>query len=323
MRRLIEPKDIPSSLWCPDNCRIQLAPDLVDAWKHLLDHAGLLEKALEPVPENIVGGITKEVTDDHLAWRFTGSSARVQLGLLDPLNKLKNVSDVFARVFSGGTVLLADLPCGSGAAILTILATVAELRRKGRVPRMPLHIKIIGGELSQFARDYSNRAMTHIRESIAEQGIQITAEFFHWNALDKFSTADMNKHITLHGQGCTARMLVLANFSGFLQSDGKWKSAAPQFESLFLHCRDNESFAIWIEPQTNSVLASGGFFNKILTWFNKLFEKHHTSESQIELHVDSLGKSSAKVQHPLRGDQQFTVNLVIQRFDLPLTGTVA
>ncbi len=322
MRRLIEPEDIPSSLWCNDNSCIQLAPDLVDAWKHLLDHAGLLEKALTPVPENIVGGITKEVTDDHLAWRFSGSSARVQLSLLDPLNKLKNVSDVFARVFSGGTVLLADLPCGSGAAILTILATVAELRRKGRVPRMPLHIKIIGGEVSQFARDYSGRAMAHIRNSLAAQGIEISTEFFHWDALDKFSTADINKKIALHGQGCTARMLVLANFSGFLQSGGKWKAAAPQFESLFLHCRDNESFAIWIEPQTNSVLASGGFFSKIITWFNKLFEKHHAPETQAKPHVDNLGKSSATVQHPLRENQQFTVNLVIQRFDLPLTGAV-
>jgi len=320
MQRLIKPGDIPKSLWQPDQKVIRLAPDLVEAWRHLLQHANIFDKALEPVPNNIIGGVTKEVTNEHLAWRFSGSSARVQLGLLDPLNNLHRVSNVFARVFSGGTVLLADLPCGSGAAILTILAIVAELRRQGCIPREPLTIKIVGGEISEFARDYASRAMDHIKESLAEQAIWITADFFHWDALDKFSTADMNKKLTLNGQGCTARLLVLANFSGFLQGNGKWKDAAPQFESLFLHCRDNESFAIWIEPQTNKVLGSGGFFGRLIEWFGKLFSAYQTPEELAALHVDNLGKSSANVQHPLRDEQKFLVNLVVQRFDLPSSG---
>lgn len=323
MTRLIKPDDIPESLWLAKSKCIQLAPDLVEAWKQLLRHSGLYEKAQQKVPKNIVGGFSKEATDEHLAWRFSGSSARVQLGLLDPHNELNGATDAFARIFSGGTILVADLPCGSGAAVLTLLATVAELRRQGRVPREPLHVKVIGGELSKFARDYASLAMNHLKTSLSEQAIWVTAEFISWDALDKFSTADLTNLLTLRGQGCSARLMILANFSGFLQGHGKWKEATPQFASLFIHGRANESYVIWIEPQENSVLSEGGFFERVLEWFKKLFASHQTPEEQTLLHVDNLGKSHAEVQHPLRDEHHFKVNLVIQRFDLPVTGAKA
>jgi hypothetical protein len=42
------------------------------------------------------------------------------------------VADAFARVFAGNKVFLADLPCGSGAATISILTTLAELRKQAR-----------------------------------------------------------------------------------------------------------------------------------------------------------------------------------------------
>lgn len=319
MARLIKPTDVPETLWRAETKCLLLAPALLTAWKHLLLHAGLEERALQPVPEGKIGGLSKEETDDHLAWRFSGSSARVQLSLLDPRDELSGVADAFAKVFSGGTVLLADLPCGSGAAVLTLLASIAELRRQERIPRNPLFVKIVGGELSQFARDYASRATDHIKSSLAEQAIWISAEFLPWNALDKFSTADLTNRLTVLGQECSVRLIVLANFSGFLQREGKWKEAVPQFESLFLHGRAQNSFVLWIEPQTNGVLGSGGFFGRAITWFKKLFAAHQTKDEQEALVVENLGKSSAGVQHPLK-DHQFDVHLVIQRFDLPWVG---
>lgn len=322
MARLIKPEDIPETLWHPGLKCLRLAPSLLTAWGHLLRHAGLEEKALQPVPKGEIGGLSQEETDDHLAWRFSGSSARVQLSLLDPRDELAGVSDAFAKVFSGGTVLLADLPCGSGAAVLTMLASISELRRQGRVPRHPLHVKVVGGELSEFARDYASRAMDHIKDALAEQAIWVSAEFLRWDALGKFSTADLTNRLTVLGQDCSARLIVLANFSGFLQGEGKWKEAIPQFESLFVHGRALNSFVLWIEPQTNKVLGSGGFFGRALAWFKNLFSTHQSKEEQEALVVENLGKSSACVQHPLKA-HQFDVRLVIQRFDLPLNGAKA
>lgn len=319
MPRLINPTDIPETLWHAKKKCLYLAPALRKAWEHLLLHTGLKEKALLPVPEGKIGGLSKEETDDHLAWRFSGSSARVQLSLLDPEEKLTEVADTFAKVFSGGTVLLADLPCGSGAAALALLANIAELRRQGRIPRSPLNVKVVGGELSEFARGYASLATEHIKDALAEQAIWVSAEFLSWNALDKFSTAELTNRLTVLGQDCSARLIVLANFSGFLQRDGKWKEALPQFESLFLHGRAHNSFVLWIEPQTNEVLGSGGFFGRAIAWFKKLFSAHQTKDEQDALVVENLRKSAANVQHPLK-THQFNVQLVIQRFDLPMNG---
>ena len=319
-RRLIQPNDLPETLWLSSQNCIRLAPNLVKAWKNLLEHAGLYEKALERVPEKIIGGVDKEATDAHLAWRFSGSSARMQLAMLDPFCNLSGVSDAFARVFSGGTVLVADLPCGSGAAILTILCTIAELRRQGCVPREPLHVKVVGGELSKFARGYANNATQHILASLKEQAIWVEAEFVPWDVLDKFSTADLIKKLTLQSTGCSARMLVLANFSGFLQGNGKWKDASPQFEDLFLHSRDLQSVVIWIEPKTNEVTDSGGLFGRVFDWFKRNFSSLHKPETLDELQLANLCCSAADAQHPLRSEHQFHVNLVIQRFDLPIAG---
>lgn len=320
MQRLIKKEDIPRTLWEPDHGRIHLAPDLIHAWKSLLNYSGLFEKAHLPVPRNLVGGVTKADTDDHLAWRFSGSSARVQLGILDPRGNLSGISDAFARIFSGGTVLIADLPCGSGAALLTILSTIAELRRENRLPREPLHIKIVGGEISEFAREYAEQAIGYIKDSLADQAIWVSAEFISWDVLNRFSTADLSTKLTLTGSDCTARLLILANFSGFLQADGKWKLAKQQFENLFMHCRNNESYAIWIEPPTNTVLANGGFFGRLIGWFNDRFSPLRAAEDPGPIKFESLGKCSAKVQHPLREEHQFDVGLVIQRFDLPKSG---
>ena len=323
MARLIQPEDIPDTLWNADTQRLHLAPMLLTAWMHLLQHAGLQDKALQPSPKGAkIGGLSKEETDAHLAWRFSGSSARVQLGVLDPQDELAGVADAFAKVFSGGTVLVVDLPCGSGAAILTLLASISELRRQGRIPRHPLNVKVVGGELSEFALDYASLAVSHIKEALAEQAIWVSAKFLRWDALDKFSTADLTNCLTVLGQECSARLMILVNFSGFLQGDGKWSEALPRFESLFLHGRAHNSFVLWIEPQTNMVVKSGGFFRRVIIWFSDLFLTQQTQGEQEALVCENTRKSSACVQHPLK-DLQFRVHLVIQRFDLPLRKTKA
>lgn len=206
MSRLIKPEDIPETLWHPEATCLQLAPTLRTAWEHLLRHAGLEEKARQPDPGGKIGGLSKEDTDDHLAWRFSGSSARVQLSFLDPEDKLTEVADAYAKVFSGGTVLLADLPCGSGAAALALLGNIAELRRQDRIPRSPLNVKIVGGELSDFARGYASLATEHVKDALAEQAIWVSAEFLSWDALDKFSTAELTNRLTVLGQECSAAL---------------------------------------------------------------------------------------------------------------------
>jgi hypothetical protein len=308
MPRLIPVKMIPSSLWSKDILR--LPPQLVSCWEMLLDKYHLRDRAMTEAPEGFEGGMSKEDTDNHLAWRFTGSSARVMLTMLDPKEDLQQIPDTFARIFSGNRVFLADLPCGSGAASISILSVFCELRKLGKIPRMPLHITIVGGEISEYAQTYARESLSTLINDLEDQAITIEFDIIDWDVCDKFSNTDLIQQLTLKSQNCSGKLLLLANFSGFLERIQKWKDAKEQFDELFRYSRGNNSIALWIEPEKNNVIKDGGFFSRLLQWFEKQFSKIIGKNQKIEC-------SSVKVSHPL-GKGEFRTNLAVIRFDLPL-----
>lgn len=317
--RLIRSEDIPKSLWSISDGCLNLPPDLVAAWEHLLDVGGLRAEAMKAIEKDVIGGEGDEVTNQHLASKFTGSCARIQLAMLDPNEKIPDVANAFAKLFSGGRVLLTDVPSGSGAAALTILSTIAELRRQNKIPRIPLTVILVGGEISPLAREYSVKGLNAILEVLNAQAIWVEFEFISWDVLCKYSTVSLIKRITILGDTCSARALVLANFSGFLHSGTNWKKAAPQIESLFMHSQDSQSLAIWLEPKKGNDDESNGFLYRIRRWFVEKLPELTGSKSGLD-GIGNMGMDSSHAQHPLRIGHKFRVNLAVQRFDLPLRG---
>jgi hypothetical protein len=317
--KLISPADLPESLWRPQEGVACLPPDLVDVWKTLLDRHGLRVLAEQPRPDKgPVGGLSTEAIDQHLAWSFTGSSARVELAMLDPKSNMPHVADAFALVFSGGRVALADLPCGSGAAVLTIVTAVAELRRKARVPREPLHVILVAGEISERARDYAAEAIDAVRSSLEAQAIWIEPAFLRWDVCDALSNTDLIRELTVRSQSCGARMLVMANFSGFLQREGKLSDAQPQLEEIFRHSRDKRSSVIWIEPQTNIVThQQGGLFNRLGQWLARAWARF-VRTVRPEDKSSSEAKAEASIVDALNSQGRFDAHLAVMRFDLRL-----
>jgi hypothetical protein len=310
MSRLIPKELIPSTLWDNEESLMYLPPQLISGWMILLEKNGLLDKAKTRAPEGFQGGKSKEDTDNHFAWRFSGSCARVMLSMLDPHQDLNEIPDFFAKFFSGNRILLADLPCGSGAASLSILSVYYELRKQGLVPREPLEVLIVGGELSEFAQSYAREGLTLLKEELEKQAIFIEHEIMNWDVCDRFSNAELINCLTLKGQGCSARVLVLANFSGFLQRENKWVVANQQIDELFRFNRGESSMALWIEPNRNDVTKSGGFIQRLLNWFTGKFSSILSTDAKYR-------ESSANVRHPL-ANEVFRTNLAIVRFDLPL-----
>lgn len=314
MKRLISKEMIPDSLWNSKDSVLCLPPQLISSWTRLLDRLGLLEKAKGRAPQGFEGGMSKEDTENHLAWRFAGSSARVMLPMLDPHEHLDEISNVFARIFSGNKVFLADLPCGSGAASMSILSVLCELRKQSKLPRMPLDVVIVGGEISEYARNYAEEALESLTTALEQQAITIKFEVVDWDVCDTFSNTDLTRCLTLRSQDCATKLLVLANFSGFLQRSGKWKEAKRQFEELFRHSREDNSFALWIEPNMNAVTnAQGGFMPRLIQWFREQFSRLITAEDANR----NYATSSVIVKNPLT-EGTFRTNLVVVRFDLPL-----
>lgn len=311
-KRFVVVEDLPESLWCANSGTMRIPSKAVELWHKLLEQNGLLEMAHEIAPEGFEGGISKEDTDKHLAWRYNGSCARVLLSMLDPKNELPEISDAYASVLSGDKVFLSDLPSGSGAAIVTILCTLYELRKNNVLPRLPLEINIIAGELSLSARDYLLAQLTDLQQYLNDQAIWIDFEILAWDALSKLSTVDLIKQLTLKSQDCSAKMMVLSNFTGFLESNGKWKHAKPQFDDIFLHSRDVLSTAIWIEPQRKNVAT---FFERAVIWLKESFSSL-LSPKKLSEESSWYAKSDISCAQPIKNGV-FPVRLTVMRFDLP------
>ncbi|GJQ58814.1 MAG: hypothetical protein D8M57_06305 [Candidatus Scalindua sp. AMX11] len=271
---------------------------------------GLAEKI---APSGFEGGISKEDTDKHLAWRYNGSCARVLLSVLDPKHKLSDVSDAYASIFAGNKVFLSDLPSGSGAAIVSILCTLFELRKHNVLPRHPLNISIIAGEISPTAKIYLKEQLENLTPFLEEQAIWIEFEIVEWDTLSKISTVDLIRKITISSQHSTAKLLILSNFTGFLVNSGKWEKAKPQFDDIFLHSRDLLSTLIWIEPQRKNVV---NFFKRAIEWLKVSFSPLLGSKLTRD---DSSWYAQADIfcKQPIK-DGYFLVRLTVMRFDLPL-----
>lgn len=299
---------MPTTLWCSSSRKMKLPKQLENTWCTLLEENNLLDLAQEKSTTGAVGGVSTDETNIHLATRYNGSCARVVLSILDPKHEIDEISDTFATLFAGNRVFLADIPSGSGAAIMSILCTLAELREHGVVPRHPLEVVIVAGEISQVAINHMTRQLHLIEPILKAQAIVIVDKSFKiWDVECKHSTSQLIREMTIKSVDCDNRMLILCNFSGFLDS-GRWKKTKGRFEEVFRHSSDASSAAIWIEPQTNK---ADSLFKNIAKWFKSEFESWTSRQEQ----VNSLS-SNVDCMHTF-AQGSFRVQLKVHRFDLP------
>ncbi len=309
MKRFLMPKDIPNSLWDGDNL-LRLPIPLKIAYVETLTTNGLLEEALKVSSEASVGGESVEETDLHFARKFDGSCARVELAVLDPKEELRNASDYFIRAFSGGQIRLLDIPCGCGAASAALLTTVAELRRQRVLPREPLDVAIIGGDISDNARRYADCVFDALKKELRSQGIFVKVALYPWDVLDDASTTDLVDK-WLRDQDCERFFLLISNFSGFLNNEGKIKKAREQLRQVINWAGTRRSTIAWIEPPTrqakrlplNQILK--GIFDKLKFWS---YEPAESSERYI---------SEAKFADPVCSERVHNVRLLLYQMEEP------
>lgn len=259
--RLLDPNAIPLTLWERDADSLRLPPCLIDAYVAAVEKNNLRELGVKRDDgAGPVGGLSKEQTDLHFAQAFDGSAARVLLAVLDPKDEIGETSNTFLRCTAGNSISLTDAPCGAGAAGLVLLSAVAHLREKGILPREPLHVKLIGAELSIHAREYAQVLLSDMTPALEAQAIFVDADFQEWDVTCDISNTNLVTSCIHASRDVSARLLIVANFNGFLERERKRGLADPQLTELFRYASGPGSFAIWIEPMMNVVLAQGGFF---------------------------------------------------------------
>jgi len=312
--RLLAPELIPDSLYDKVRQILRLPEMLACIYRAMIVSHGLIPLSRSRDPKNPpIGGINKAQTDQHFAQAFDGSVARTQLALLDPKSDVSSASNAFIKALSGNKICIADAPCGAGASVMSLLATIAELRLKSVLPRQPLDINIVGAEISEYARAYAQEIFQKMQGPLSEQGININAQFMSWDVTDQLSNTALIRQITLSSAGSNKTLLVIANFNGFLSQGGKQKKADPQLSELFRHVSLTESVAIWIEPAMNAAVSEGGLLHRIKNIVQNIMKPW----AAVSVNVDSsIPTTSLKYYHPLEQSEIINVRLALLRINL-------
>lgn len=314
--RLLAPERLPQTLWDSDNKILRLPNALARAYETLIDRHSLRELAQSrTIEDSPVGGLDKSSTDKHFAQQFDNSAARAQLAVTNSTKEVSRVSNAILQTLSGNMVCITDAPCGAGAAAFSLLSTIAELRAHDVLPRLPLHIRFIGAEISEFARQYAMEMLAELIPFLESQAIYVEAELRPWDVTDQLSNAGLVESMLLKSAGVTKRLVVVANFSGFLSMSGKQKEAEPQLEELFRFASGRSSVAIWIEPQMKSTVSDSGLFSTVGRWVK---DKWHRF---VRVNTDGVSDdrfltSEVQFQSTLTPDRLRPVRLAVMRLDL-------
>lgn len=314
--RLLDPNLLPPTLWDSSSGTIILPPALAQAYQTVIDRHGLRELAeSRDQKDPPCRGPEKERTDKHLAQAFGSSVARTQLALLDPNNDLPLVSSSFISCLAGNSVNLTDAPCGAGAAVFSFLANIAELRSQNVLPREPLDVVLVGAELSGSARAYAEEILLQLRPSLEAQAIFVNSEFREWDVTNSLSNTELIQRVTITSSKCSKRLLIVANFNGYLEKERKRKDSVHQIEELFRHASGKNSMAIWIEPNMNRATSIGGTFS----WLRALLAEKWRQFARESFGGDDpkpISTSSAHFRLPLNPNTSARVHLAVMSVDL-------
>lgn len=305
-QRILDPADLPSQLFDRDAKCLRFAPGLTAGYTAVLSAHGLLEQAAAAAHDSDIGGVRAREARQHFMTAFSGSCARLKLAMLDPHSSLREASNVFIRAFAGGRVGLLDIPCGGGAASAALLCTIAELRAQRVLPALPLEVQLVGGDISDAARQYAAELFSMIAPFLQTHGIAVTTDFQSWDICDAHSNSAIVHRWLANSHSCREHFLLTANCSGFLQDGGHFKEAHDQLNEIFRYAILQHSTIAWLEPQTRG--AMGTHWPRILSRFLPTFSRWFTGPSDL-LCADS------SFFHPLQAERVHGVRVSLIRLE--------
>lgn len=286
MPRILEPHQIPCSLWDPKHAGnlecgeggLSLPPDFSTAYSQLLSEHNLLERAKEP-EDATTGGSTGSAGDggasEHFARRFSGSAARMQLCVLDPKNTLSNTSDSLLKLFAGCGVHLLDIPMGTGAASALLISAVAELRAKDVLPKNATEVNVIGGDIDDQAMRISSKLYEKLKPTWVKSGINTSLKCQPWDIDSDESTAALIEIWIKTKKENEKSAIVLANFSGFLWqrigTTDKRKITEADFNirQILIAATKLDAPLFWVEPAGKD---SSGMFSWLSSKIGQRFK---------------------------------------------------
>lgn len=266
--------NIPSELYKDDS--IFLPEEIVEIYKNYLIKIGKYEEAKHRVKDDfgVIGGISREETIKHFTQQYANSVARIEFLILDPKNKLDLIPCDLTITLSGGNISLLDIPCGTGASTIALLATLAKLRSKSVISKLPLNVNIIAGDYSKTALEIYNEQVLKIEPFLLENGIHINFITKEWNAENEEETGNLITQWFSRSESTEEYLVLISAFSG--AGKNKKKLFEDSFKHIEVRLIDKWSTILWIEPWWNP---SKSFFDSIVQVIKKPWFKSNKKSS--------------------------------------------
>lgn len=306
---------LPQTLWddapagSPRNHpKVMRLPELLrEAYVEMLEELDLKSDAEKRTPndEGAQGGRTQEETLKHFSRNFSGSCARIQFVAMDPKEIFKTTRDAFVRMFCGGHLSLLDIPCGAGAAGATLLCLAAELRQQGILPRQPLIVNVVGGDISKPAQKLKRTLYRKLAKKLKGLGIRVAPTVLDWNVEDEDQTSTLIHRWSKTSNPRATTFALAVNFSGFLHK--KVKDCKGPLGEVFRHAKAQNATFFWVEPATSAALK-----NLFPTLENYVFSKVPKVRPQRS---DKPRTGEALSVHPVQGGGSFVTRCAAVHFE--------
>lgn len=263
---------IPDTLW-KENILYQ-PKSLIEVYKNKLIALAMYEYAKNHTNNSVgaTGGKNIDETKKHFAERFLTSSARTQFVVIDPREDFKAVSNNLKSTFSSGKISILDIPAGTGAGILSLLTSLVELRVHSKLPKLPLHVHIVGADYSISALMIYSQLLQEIENVLKQHLVFIEFETCEWDATDPQSTNLLIRQFLKQEEKYEEHYVLMSAFSGVGSSN--YKKFDKSFDYIQTALSHLHTTILYIEPNMKEASAFLEFIdklhNKLTTWLSKV-----------------------------------------------------
>lgn len=312
--RLLPVELVPKSLWISGPLgthRLRLPTILAETYGQVLTELGFFERRLQSrrAEGGPIGGASAEEADDHFVSRFDGACARMALAILDPGSNLRDTSDRLVRLLAGGKLRIMDVPCGAGAASLSLLASTYQLRAEGVLPRIPLSVDVVAGDLSDRARELGERMVERLHPQLELQSVHLQYRCDRWNAGSTRDTVRLLHRALSVESGETGNdvpcLVVLSNFSGYLSRS--FDQCKDDLRTILRLAGEAEWPVLWVEPRMKDGAKKTGVLARLWRMVREIFRLKTDSCDTV--------KADCTMQDPLAPGNEVNVHTELAWLD--------
>ncbi len=304
--RILPVEEIPKDLWCDG--KLHSPEELRVTYGEKLKEIGKYELAVEGKPKKtaIHGGVTDDETMEHFIYRFPASCGRMEFVTISPNDVMAEISDSILSTFAQGEVSVLDIPGGTGASMCSLLTTLAVLRTKDVVPKLPLTVRILSGDFSPKANEIHTEMIAKIAPILSDLAISVQHETMLWDATRNDHTAGLIDRWFNISKANSEYVVCVSNFTGALIGAGILDDFKPSMSQIFARLHDKTSTILWIEPASKS---TSKLIGKLLKYLSSAIQWFKSSGKN-----DGFINSKYIMVNPLN-NKEYPSSVEVQRFE--------